>query len=301
MKVLCTTSSFHASGFPENYEIIYNPLKRRLSEQEAYDLVHKHQPDGIIAGVEPLTRRIMQASKNLKVISRCGVGMDSVDMEAAADLDISVINTPTVTVKPVAELTVGMIYSLVRDILGSDRDMKNNNWNKKNGGLVSEKSIGIIGCGRIGSYVARLLHPTGAVLYGYDPIVKEHQYCKMVSFYEIITHCDIISLHIPLPEDTQNLISDVVLSSMKNGSIIINNSRGGLIDEKALYKHLKNKHIAGAGLDVFDQEPYNGPLCQLDNTILTPHIGSTAGDSRQKMEAESVENLVRLFKEKISV
>jgi D-3-phosphoglycerate dehydrogenase / 2-oxoglutarate reductase len=301
MKVLCTTSSFNADNFPDDYEIVYNPHKRRLSESEVIELLKQYNPDGLIAGIEPLTRKAINSAVNLKVISRCGVGMDSVDIEAASERNIKVFNTPTVTVKPVAELTVAMIYTLVREITTMDKNTKKGAWAKLQGGLVSEKTIGLIGCGRIGTHVARLLQTTGANFLGYDPQIQNHQYCKMVSFEELITKSDVISLHIPLNDHNKNIISEQVLSSMKKGSILINNSRGGLVDEDALYLHLTNGHLSAAGLDVFETEPYSGPLCKLENALLTPHIGSTAGNSRYEMEAESVRNLVKGLEQQISV
>lgn len=283
--------------FPDEYEVIYNPYKRRLSENELLELIKNYQPDGMIAGVEPITRSVLKAAKNLKVISRCGVGMDSIDMETANELKIKTFNTPEVPVIPVAELTVGMIYSLVRGINSLDRKMKDCVWEKKTGGLIAEKTIGILGCGRIGTYVAKLLQPSGARLIGFDTIIKDHTICEMVSFQDLIEKADILTLHIPITEGNKNLINEKVMASMKSGSIIINTSRGGLVDEDALCKNLLNKHISGCGIDVFEKEPYSGPLCGLDNVILTPHIASSAGDSRQKMELESLTNLVKGLKE----
>ena len=275
-----------------DYEVIMNPYKRKLTEDEVISLIKEHEPDGIIAGVEPLTRKVLETSDKLKVISRCGVGLDSVDMTAASDRKILVFNTPDVPVKPVAELTIGMIFSLVRGIGSLNSCIKEGNWVKSTGGLVAEKTIGIIGCGRIGSRVASMLVPSGARLIGYDPYVQSHPHCKMVSFEYLITNSDVISLHIPLTPENNNLLSAEKLGKTKPGTIIINNSRGGLVDEKALYALLKSGHLGGAGIDVFLTEPYSGPFTELDNVILTPHIGSSAGNSRFEMESSAINNLV---------
>jgi D-3-phosphoglycerate dehydrogenase / 2-oxoglutarate reductase len=292
MKILCTTSSFNTGFFPEDYTVVTNPYKRKLSEEEALELVKSYQPHGIIAGVEPITRRVMESSGNLKVISRCGVGLDSVDLVAAHDLNILVFNTPDMPVKPVGELTVTMIYSLTRNINTLNADIREGKWNKLTGGLVGEKTIGVIGCGRIGSYVAKLLSPTGAKIIGYDPVLKEHPYCKMVSFDQLIEDSDIITLHLPYTQENKDILNDGILKKTRPGCIIINNARGGLVDENALYELLKAGHLGGAGLDVFNSEPYKGPLTELKNVILTPHIGSSAGNSRIEMEKASVKNLV---------
>lgn len=292
MKILCTTSSFSASDFPDDYEVLLNPYKRKLTEEEVLGLIKEHNPDGLIAGVEPLTRRVMSAGSNLKVISRCGVGLDSVDMQAACDLNIKVYNTPDVPVKPVAELTVAMIYSLVRGIVKLDKDIKSGVWAKANGGLVSEKVIGIIGCGRIGTRVAQLLSPTGSVFIGYDPAIKNHPQINLVSLPELLKLADVISLHLPLTPESKLILNAENLKKTKPGAVIINNSRGELVDEEALYELLKSGHLAGAGMDVFTREPYDGPLKDLDNVLLTPHIGSSAGNSRSEMERSALQNLV---------
>ncbi len=290
--ILCTTSSFNANNFPSDYKVIMNPYQRKLSEDEVIDLLIKYNPDGIIAGIEPLTKKVFESAGNLKVISRCGVGLDSIDLEAACKFNIKVFNTPEAPVKPVAELTIAMIYSLTRQIEKLNKSIKEGNWVKHTGGLVSEKIIGIIGCGRIGTNVARLLAPSGCEIIGFDLRSKTNSFCKMVSFEYLIRNADIITLHIPLTPETTNLLNDENLRKTKKGAIIINNSRGGLIDEDTLYELLQNGHLAGAGLDTFKTEPYKGPLTRLDNAILTPHIGSSAGSSRIEMETLAVVNLI---------
>jgi D-3-phosphoglycerate dehydrogenase len=296
-KILCTTSTFGVKNFPSDYEIIMNPFKRKLSEEEVLKLIRDHNPEGIIAGVEPLTRKVLESATNLKVISRCGVGLDSVDLEAATERKIKVFNTPDAPVKPVAELTVGMIYNLIRGIDKLNRNTKEGKWIVHTGGLVGEKMIGIIGCGRIGTRVAELLSPTGAEILGYDPAVMEHPVCRMVPFDYLIANADIITLHIPLTKENINLLSGEVLEKTKPGTIIINNSRGDLLDEQTLNELLQSGHLAGAGLDVFRTEPYTGPLCNQENVILTPHIGSSAGNARMEMENAAVRNLISGLKE----
>ncbi len=295
--ILCTTSSFSASNFPGQLRIIYNPYKRQLSEDEVMDLIKKYQPDGIIAGLEPITGRVLMEATRLKIISRCGTGLDTIDLATAKEKGIKVYNTPDAPVKPVAELTVAMIFALTRSLLKMDVNTKRGDWEKINSSLLSEQTVGIIGCGRIGTRVASILHATGCRIFGYDILKVKNKYIEAVTFHDILALSDIISLHIPLTPENYHIIGRNEMKKMKPGTILVNTSRGGLIDENVLFEYLKNGHIGGAGLDVFEKEPYNGPLCGVDNVILTPHAGSSAGGSRLRMEEESVENLISGLKD----
>jgi D-3-phosphoglycerate dehydrogenase len=295
--VLCTTASFIAKNLHDQLSFIYNPYNRKLTEDEVIKLVKEYQPEVIIAGLEPITRKVMEESTGLRIISRCGVGLDNVDLVTAKQMGIKVYNTPNAPIKPVAELTATMMFTLARNLFKQDAKTRNGTWEKVNASLLSELTIGIIGCGRIGTRVALLLHETGCRLIGYDIADITGKYIEPVAFHDLLTGSDIISLHIPLTPQNWHIISYDEIKMMKPGAIIINTSRGGLIDEGALYEFLKNGHLGGAGLDVFEEEPYNGPLCGLDNVILTPHAGSSAGGSRLIMEEESVTNLINGLKE----
>src|SRR6056297_2069170 len=149
--IITTTSSFGIMDFPKEFNVINNPYKRRLTQDEAIELIEKYQPVGIIAGVEPLTRKVLEKAKNLRVISRCGVGLDSVDLKAAKDFDIKVTITPDAPVVSVAEITLGLILALLRRINVLDSNIRNGGWKGPKGNLLSGKTVGIIGCGRIGS------------------------------------------------------------------------------------------------------------------------------------------------------
>jgi D-3-phosphoglycerate dehydrogenase len=297
INVLCTTTSFTATNYPDQLTLIYNPYKRKLNEEEVIKLVTKYQPDAIIAGLEPITRNVMKEATRLKIISRCGVGLDNVDMVAAEEIGIKVYNTPDAPVQPVAELTITMIFALTRNLLKLDLNTKKGLWGKTDAYLLSELTVGIIGSGRIGTRVASILNETGCLVLGYDKIDIPDKYFEKTTFNDLLIRSDIISLHIPLTPQNYHIIGRDEILKMKSGAIIINTSRGGLIDEKSLFEFLKNGHLGGAGLDVFEEEPYNGPLCKLDNVILTPHAGSSAGGSRLRMEEESVENLICGLKE----
>ena len=292
MKVLCTTASFNAP-FPEEYEVIKNPYKRKLSEEEIINLVVETNPDAIAAGVEPLTRKVMKQGANLKVISRCGSGLDSVDLAAAKDLGIQVFNTPDAPVIPVAELTISFILSALRNINSLDEKIRNNIWEDCQGALLNGKTVGLVGCGRIGTYVAKILKAFGCEVLGFDVSVTNHEICQMTDFNTLLKKSDIISLHIPINQDNYHQIGQKAFDVMKHGVVIINTARGGLIDEKVLLKELESGKVKYAALDVFEEEPYDGALLSCkENTVLTPHIASSAKEAREKMEEETVTNLV---------
>ena len=292
MNILITTSSFTINEFPNGINVIYNPFKRKLTEDEVLDLIEKYQPMGMIAGVEPLTRRVLEKAKKLKIISRCGIGIDSLDMEAAKELGIKVTITPDAPMVSVAELTLGLILGLLRKINILDAGIRKGGWKGPQGNLLSGKIVGIIGCGRIGTYVAKLVKSFGCRVIGCDPFIKQYDVCNLCGLQELLKESDIVTLHIPYSKDNHHLITDKELNKMKSNAILINTARGGLIDETALNNALKNGVIAGAALDCFETEPYSGPLTKLENTLLTPHMGASASEARGKMEKQALDNLV---------
>jgi D-3-phosphoglycerate dehydrogenase / 2-oxoglutarate reductase len=290
--ILCTTSIFSAT-LPDGYTIVPNPYGRRLSEAEVADLVREHQPVGLIAGVEPLTRRVLMAATGLRVISRCGVGVDSIDLEAARELGIAVCTTPEAPVQSVAELTVGLMLAAIRRIPQTDAAVRSGGWPDPAGNLLGGRTVGVVGCGRIGSAVASLVSGFGCNVLGCDPVVTKHDVCTMVSLDELLEASDIVTLHAPSVESTRRMINASTLSQMRQEAILVNTARGALVDEEALVVALHEGRIAIAALDVFDDEPYAGPLREMaDRTILTSHIASGAREARARMEAESVANLV---------
>lgn len=294
--ILITTSSFDAEILSlfdtHNLEAILNPYKRKLTENEVAGLIQQYQPIGMIAGVEPLTDAVLKKAPFLKVISRCGIGMDSVDLVVAEGLGIKVTNTPDAPTIPVAELTIGLMISLIRSLHVSDSSIRDGHWDRPMGGLLYGKTIGIIGCGRIGSYVAKLLTAFGCNLIGYDPFCARHDSLVLTTLEDLLRVSDLVSLHLPYSEDNHYLINAGRIALMKNGAMLINASRGGLVDEAALVEALESGKLAGAAFDCFEHEPYVGPLAQLSNTLLTAHIGSYAREGRKIMEQQAMENLI---------
>lgn len=305
MKVLTSPSSFGQVGnepidiLTENgFEIINNPYGRKLTEDEVIELAK--DCIGIVAGVEPLTARVMDALPALKCISRVGIGMDSVDLEYAKTKGIIVVNTPDAPTRGVAELTLAMTLSLLRKIPQADAAMKNKKWEKQIGNLIQGKVIGVIGLGRIGKLVSELFRGIGNTVIGYDPYANEEWSKKnnveVVGFDELLQKADIITLHVPGKADKTPVIGEKEFELVKDGAFLINISRGGVVSESALYNALAGKKLAGAAVDVFDEEPYNGPLCDLKNIVLTPHLGSYAHEGKLLMEIEAVNNLVAAIK-----
>lgn len=304
-KILTSPSSFGQVGkepvdllTQSGYEVIDNPYGRKLTEDEVIELAK--DCIGIVAGVEPLTARVIDALPNLKCISRVGVGMDSVDLKYAAQKGIIVTNTPDGPTRAVAELTLGMTLSLLRRIPQADAALKNKQWKKQVGNLIQDKVVGVIGLGRIGRMVAGLFKGIGNPVIGYDPYADvawgDQAGVKLVDFTTLLQTADIITLHVPGNEDKSPVIGAEELKLLKNSSFLINISRGGIVDEDALYQVLKDNKIAGAAIDVFNQEPYSGPLCDLDNVVLTPHLGSYAEEGKLQMEIDAVKNIIEALK-----
>jgi len=297
-KVLITTSSFSLGNFAQakslhdaGISIEVNPHGRRLSEDEVAELVAT-DVIAILAGLEPLTDRVLSNAKSLRVIARCGTGLDSVDLLAASRLGIDVFNTPDAPTQAVAELTIAHMLNSLRHISTTDSNMRSGKWTPTMGSLLATKTVGLIGVGRIGSAVAKLAQAFGARVIGFDPVVSSHNSVELLSLDEVLNQSDIVSLHVPINDQTHHIVNASAISRMKPGSIVVNVSRGGLIDESALHDALKSQHLSGAALDCFEDEPYSGPLLQLPGVHVTAHMGSYARETRDLMEVEASTNLV---------
>ncbi|MBZ0198440.1 MAG: phosphoglycerate dehydrogenase [Ignavibacteriaceae bacterium] len=301
MKILVSPSSFGQCGEEpleilkrNGYEIINNPYGRKLTEDEVIE--HASDVVGIVAGVEPLNKKVMDNLPNLKCISRVGVGMDSVDIDYAKQKGIKVVNTPDGPTRPVAELTIALTMDLLRRVSKADKNIKNKIWKKEIGNLILNKKIGIFGFGRIGKTTAILFQGLGAKIIAFD-LYPDNEYAamhniKMVSKEELFSTADIVTIHVPGNKDKAPVISYSELDLMKNTSYLINISRGGVVDEDAFYNILKNNKIVSAATDVFVNEPYSGKLIELENILLTPHLGSYAEEAKLKMEIDAVNNLI---------
>nr|MBI3612072.1 phosphoglycerate dehydrogenase [Nitrospirota bacterium] len=266
--------------------IVRNPFKRKLTKEELHALL----PGviGLIAGLEPLTRDVLEISQ-LKVISRCGVGLSNVDLQAAADLGIVVRSTPDAPTTAVAELTVGAMLSLLRMVGWMDRDLHDGAWNKKIGVQLEGKTVVIIGFGRIGQKVASLLAPFNATIIAVDPSRTDCGTVPILPLHEALRRADIVTAHC---SGETCILGEKEFTLLKPGAFVLNGARGGVIDEKALMKSLDEGRVAGAWLDSFEEEPYRGPLTKYPQVILTPHVGSYTQECRTRMELEAVDNLL---------
>ena len=303
MQVLISTSSFNLDNFSQlsdlkkvGVKVKLNPFAARLTEDQVIELLGT-DTIGLIAGLEPLTKNVLQAAKSLKVIARVGTGLDSVDLATAKQLGITVLNTPDAPTKAVAELTLAHILGLLRNVSQADRQVRVGVWKGLMGSLLETKTVGIVGFGRIGKRVATLLSAFGASVIISDAQVSKSVYPN-VELDELCIKSDILSLHLPYNEATHHIINEKNLNLMKKGSYIVNISRGGLVDETALLAALKSGHLAGAALDCFEQEPYEGELRNLETVQITAHMGSYARETRDLMEQEASRLLVDALHEK---
>lgn len=277
------------------YKIFCNDKGRKLESWEIND--QNIKPIGIIAGTEIYSQEILEKLPHLKVISRLGIGIDNIALDFVKKKGIKVFKTKTTPGPAVAELVLGLMINVARKISIQNNYFKSGIWKKEMGDLLQGKTLGIIGLGGIGKNLIQLSSGFGFKILAFDQnedilFANENDvtYCDLEFLLE---NSDIISIHLNLTDETNQLMNEKQIGKMKNNSILINTSRGEIIDEKALYRALKDEKILGAGLDVFKDEPYSGPLKELNNVILTPHIGSYAKEIRIQMEIEAVKNLIR--------
>jgi D-3-phosphoglycerate dehydrogenase len=251
-----------------------------------------------------ITREIIQAASNAKIIARAGVGLDNIEVTAAEEKGIRLVNAPEAAINAVSELTVGNMISLARSIPLADSEMKRGKWIKKNlmGTELSGKYLGIVGVGNIGRNVGRIAKALRMNIIGYDPYPIDRDYIKEVGLIvtdlnTLIQSADFITCHVPLLEETKHLFNAELISNMKSTAYIINASRGGVIDETALYNALCNGSIAGAALDVFETEPpINNLLIELPNVICTPHIGAQTKEAQELTSIVIAEKIIQIIR-----
>jgi len=245
----------------------------------------------MIRGRTKVVKEIIEAGKNnLKVIGRAGIGVDNVDIEAASKYKIPVVNAPTGATASVAELALGHMLTLSRSISLADKSMKSGEWLKKKlkGYELNGKTLGLIGTGNIGKLTGNLCKAFGMKVIGFDPFISKADMVKdeiekVEKLEKLMEEADYISLHLPHNPKTHYIVDENMISKMKPTAFIINCARGGTVDEKALYKALKDNKIAGAGMDVFEEEPpKDKKFFELDNVVLTPHIGANTVEGQIK-------------------
>ena len=253
----------------------------------------------LVAGVEIYDEQTLRKLTKLRCISRCGVGVDNIDLEAAKCLGVTVLNTPEEPVEAVAELTIAMILALLRRLTVLDLSTRGRQWRRITGNLLAGKTVGIVGLGRIGRRVSELLHAFGARVLAFDPGIDrstaEAAGVNLASLDDLLRSSDIVSLHasgaVPMR------MGKVEFATMKKGSFLVNLARGNMVDDAALGEALGG-HLAGAALDTFPQEPYTGPLCDCQNVILSPHQATLTHETRVAMEVKAVRNAIEFLQTK---
>jgi len=304
-KVLITSRSFgQISDEPvrilEGAGLELTLLGKDFSQEKFDSIIPEY--DALIIGVHTFPEEVMEKCAKLKIICKHGAGVDNIPLEKAKELGIAVCNAPGTNSNAVADLAFGLILAVSRNIVLANNNVKRGEWKPVVGQDVCYKTLGLIGFGAIAKNVARRAKGFSMKVLAYDPYVKEvpeefRKYVTLTDFDTVIKNCDFLSLHLPLTDETRNMISAKELAMMKKGSYVINTARGGIVNEKDLYDALVSGHIAAVALDVSEQEPINpdNPLLKLDNVIITPHIGMYSKEAINAVSLICAENVVAMF------
>jgi len=266
-------------------EVVYKPadLKKELAGAEVL----------IVRSATKVTRELIDGCPKLKIVARGGVGLDNVDRQACKEKSIAVFNTPGASTNAVAELALGLMMSMLRNVQKAHHQMKNGRWEKKTltGSEIEGKTLGILGYGRIGASLGKKADALGMKVIAYNPPPRPAP--DGIATYvddlgTFLGQADVISLHVPATESTRNMINRESIAKMKNGVFIVNTARGEIIDEDALYEACKSGKMAGAALDVYRKEPYSGKLLELDNVCFTPHLGASTREAQIRIGSELI-------------
>ena len=302
-KVLIATRSFASTSqrpwdvlAQAGFETVRADMSQKMTEDRLLDLLEG--VEAAIIGIVPMSARVINHSPGLRVVVAHGVGVDHIDLEAAAKNHVIVANCPGANDQAVADLTIGLMLSIARRIPFVDRDVRMGKWGRHSGSELWRKTLGLIGLGRIGQGVAKRASGFDMEVLAFDPYVdSEHARTlgvSMAEFEDVLTSADFLSLHAALTEETRNMLGQRELGMMKPSAFLINTARGGLVDETALYAALAEGRLAGAALDAFVAEPPVGsPLLDLENVVLTPHIGAHTNEAIERVGVLAAQNLVQ--------
>ena len=279
-----------ASGLP----YLIHETGKRITTAEL--LEHGQDATVVVAGVEPYDRVTLDRLPQLRCISRCGVGVDAIDLDAAREKGIAVVNTPVPPTHAVAELALAMMLALCRNLPRQIAAARDRRWTRLEAHLLGARRVGIIGLGRIGRRVAQLVTTFGSEVWASDP-APDLGWCalhgvRVATLDEVLSACDVVSIHAARSASVPLRLDAAALSRMHKGAILINLGRGDMVDEDALCQALESGHLSGAGLDVYRQEPYDGPLCAFENVVLTPHAATLTVETRSAMERECVRKAI---------
>lgn len=296
-EVLVNTENFNKKNFfgfdtlkKKKIKIIFNNTKKKISYNYLKRKVNS-KTLAILADLEKYDNQIIDKCKNLKIISRFGVGTDNIDLKYIKKKKIKLKITKNSTPYSVAEFVVGSIFVLIKRIDLLNRSVKAKKWERSSGSLLKYKKIGIVGYGRIGKSVVKILKNFGCKFLIYEKKKIMNKNFKNTSLQKLFKESDIVTIHLNYNLKNKNLINKKYFKLMKKNSFLINTSRGELLNEDDLYKVLKSKKISGVLLDCFKNEPYYGKLIKLKNAILTPHIASYTEETKKLMEEESSKNI----------
>jgi D-3-phosphoglycerate dehydrogenase / 2-oxoglutarate reductase len=286
----------------EGLEIVTANVVERLSEDELLPIVETL--DGVICGDDEFTERVLRRAPRLKVISKWGTGIDSIDARAAAQLGIRVCNTPDAFTDPVADTTLGYILCFARRLPWMDRSIRRGLWTKPESVALSECTLGVVGIGNIGRAVVRRARAFGMTVVGNDivppsPAFIEETGLHMLPLDALLEEADFVTLHCDLNPTSFHLIGRNELSLMRPSAYLINTSRGAVVDEPSLAGALVERRIAGAALDVFETEPlpFDSPLRALDNCLLAPHNSNSGRSARRRVHESTIANLLDALRE----
>jgi D-3-phosphoglycerate dehydrogenase len=298
MKIL-VADPLHEAGIELLREAGEVKVATGLSREELLEKV-KEIDALLVRSATKVTREVIENAPNLKVIGRAGVGVDNIDLPAATERGIVVVNAPEATSITVAEHTMGLILSLARRIPAANASLKAGKWEKKKfrGVELRGKILGVIGLGRIGMQVVQRAKAFEMKILAYDPYVSADAVkgVELVDLDELLGRSDFVTLHVPINDQTRGLIGREAIQKMKPGAYLINCARGGVVDEEALLEALRSGHLAGAGLDVFEKEPPEGnPLLQEETVFVTPHLGASTEEAQRYASTIACEEVLRVL------
>lgn len=296
--ILINTENFNKKNFykieflkKKKFDFIFNNSKKKISKKYLKKFSNKNVV-GIIADLEMYDKETLNFFKELKAISRFGIGINNLDLNELKknkiDYEITRGSTPYVT----AEYALTLVLNLLRKVNKHDLNLKNKKWQPEIGNSLYGKTLGILGYGKVGKIASKIFKKLGCKVLIHDKLNIKNK----ITIKDLFKKCDIISIHLNLTEKTKNIVNQSLLKFMKKNAILVNTSRGEIIDENDLYKFLKKEKFSGAALDCFSNEPYFGKLRNLNNVILSPHVASNTIECRNQMEIESSKNLYKLLK-----
>ena len=273
------------------------PEERPLDESKMVEIVARENPEVVVTGAEPITKQVLEAGPNLRMIMKHGVGVDNIDIQTATTLGILVANAPGTNTEAVADMTIAMMLALLRGVYNAVQSTKSGGWERFVGHDLGELTIGVVGTGKIGLAVIRRLGGFGSDVLAYDIVHNQdllsHPKVRYVEMAELLQDSHVVTLHVPLVADTKAMIGRNELEMMKPTAYLVNLARGELVDEVALFEFLQQKRIAGAAVDVYAVEPpKSSPLIGLDNVLSTPHIAAYTYESMEHMSRICAQTII---------